>query len=330
MEYISILKDDVDLSKSHRYLRLPHPRTGQPQLYLPHTSSAGKESILETVKISGSQRRTWFKGDHGIDAGTILVHYPVDPLFLVIPIILSLTTSSNAQSFQPLSDILSTAAASSSFSLPEPFTTPTKPGQSSTSSKHNGDLGTVLSFTSVKRVFKACCEKKAIPSVQSSAENPTPAQIYYRPSVAIVLNHLKKKVDHLSSPEQYEKFDHLVRGLGKDGLLDGEGDMDVLRNLAKRKAVCEHLSQWLPPSVTAQLAESYNFTPLSTHLANRSAAAIAASVPPSNTSNKDPTAKGTKRKAPPTSKGVEALKKVNTNSMSKLTSFFKPKEGKKK
>jgi ribonuclease H2 subunit B len=36
-------------------------------------------------------------------------------------------------------------------------------------------------------------------------------------------------------------------------------------------------------------------------------------------------AAGTKRKST-SSRGVEALKKVNTTSMNKLTSFFKPKE----
>jgi ribonuclease H2 subunit B len=40
-------------------------------------------------------------------------------------------------------------------------------------------------------------------------------------------------------------------------------------------------------------------------------------------------AKGTKRKAPPASRGAESLKKVNTSKMNKLTSFFKPKEEKK-
>ncbi|OCF32165.1 hypothetical protein I317_07110 [Kwoniella heveanensis CBS 569] len=57
-----------------------------------------------------------------------------------------------------------------------------------------------------------------------------------------------------------------------------------------------------------------------------SAAAIAASQMPSNSNGKadKDAAKGVKRKGS-ASRGVEALKKVNTNSMAKLTSFFKPK-----
>ncbi|WWC91594.1 uncharacterized protein L201_006540 [Kwoniella dendrophila CBS 6074] len=332
MEYISVIKDDVDLSKSHKYLRLPHPRTGQPQLYLPYVNSAGHETILETVKINGSQRRTWFIGDNGIDAGNILVHYPIDPLFLVIPIIIALSKTNNVQSFQPLSDLISTACSLNTLSLPEPFLPPSKPGQSSTKAElgYNADLNGLLKMKIVKRVFKACCEKKVIPTISSSPSSSKFAeQKYYRPSIQIIINHLKRKAEHLSQPEQFEKFDHLVRGLGRDGLLGEE--YEDLRKLARIQASYEHLSQWLPPQISTQLIQSHDLTSLSIHLKNRTDAAIAASQPITNKSNKgDGTAKGTKRKAPPSSKGVEALKKVNTNSMAKLTNFFKPKESKKK
>ncbi len=59
------------------------------------------------------------------------------------------------------------------------------------------------------------------------------------------------------------------------------------------------------------------------YLEDRVAAARAAEAP-IVTEKKE---KGTKRKAAKTdsSRGVEALKKVNTNGMAKMTSFFKPK-----
>jgi ribonuclease H2 subunit B len=48
-------------------------------------------------------------------------------------------------------------------------------------------------------------------------------------------------------------------------------------------------------------------------------------MPPTNLpGKKDQAAAGAKRKST-ASRGVEALKKVNTTSMSKMTSFFKPK-----
>ena len=71
----------------------------------------------------------------------------------------------------------------------------------------------------------------------------------------------------------------------------------------------------------------YSFTALDAHLANLSAAALAASMPATNLPNKAEkaaAAAGNKRKNA-SSRGVEMLKKVNTASMSKMTSFFKPK-----
>jgi ribonuclease H2 subunit B len=64
-------------------------------------------------------------------------------------------------------------------------------------------------------------------------------------------------------------------------------------------------------------------------LCNRTAAQIAASAPITQSKSEAALKAGVKRKAAPGSRGVESLKKVNTSSMSKLTSFFKPKEGKK-
>ncbi|WVR07781.1 hypothetical protein IAU60_004824 [Kwoniella sp. DSM 27419] len=319
MEYISIIKDDVDLSTSHRYLRLPHPRTGQAQLYLPYSDPSGQQNVLEVVKVNGAHRRTWFVGDSGIDAGSILVHYPIDPLFLVIPLILAL--SSNEDRFRPLSDLLTDLPSMPTFALRPPFSGSAKVAAASSTTVYNADLGELVKMKCIRRVFKVCCEKKVVPAL-SPSERP---QRYYRPSVPCALKLLRLKVDHFAREDEFEKFDHLVRSLGRDGLLEGEAQGE-LRRLARLKAACEHLSQWLPPTITSQLSASYHFAPLSEHLANRTAAAIAASQPPSNSSIKE--AKGTKRKAPPTSKGVEALKKVNTNNMSKLTSFFKPKEGK--
>ena len=65
-----------------------------------------------------------------------------------------------------------------------------------------------------------------------------------------------------------------------------------------------------------------SFSALTDHLANLSAALAAAAAPIVQSSGPQ---KGVKRKALPGSRGVEALKKVNTTSMAKLTNFFKPK-----
>jgi hypothetical protein len=63
-----LTRTDLDISHEHRYLRLPHPRTGLPQLYLPYTSPDGTQKISEVVKINCSHRRTWFIGTSEIDS----------------------------------------------------------------------------------------------------------------------------------------------------------------------------------------------------------------------------------------------------------------------
>ena len=74
-----------------------------------------------------------------------------------------------------------------------------------------------------------------------------------------------------------------------------------------------------------------SFSRLDNHLAERASyamsTALASSKSDSSVGSKG--SAGGKRKPTPGSRGVEQLKKVNTGGMSKLTSFFKPKEGKK-
>lgn len=43
---------------------------GEPQLYLPYITAAGQDVVLEAAKLNGSQRRTWFIGDSGIDGAS--------------------------------------------------------------------------------------------------------------------------------------------------------------------------------------------------------------------------------------------------------------------
>lgn len=81
----------------------------------------------------------------------------------------------------------------------------------------------------------------------------------------------------------------------------------------------DHMGQWLPGSMVSALMESYeyvspqsyddpadgkhhSFSRLSEHLANLSAASLAASLPPVQASKQE---KVTKRKVAPGSRGVE-------------------------
>lgn len=109
----------------------------------------------------------------------------------------------------------------------------------------------MLEMKSVRRVFRACCEKKGMlllvlprheltiqvvptgpPSPPSSSSDlsisKSNSETYYRPSIPIIINHLKRKVEHFAAPEQYEKYDHLVRGLGRDGLLESSANQELV------------------------------------------------------------------------------------------------------
>jgi ribonuclease H2 subunit B len=152
---------------------------GQAQLYLPYTKGSN-EGLLEVVRINCAHRRTWFIGDSTIDSafrsldsypitlswmssiradtlgGTILLQVPIDPLFLVIPIILSLLpTSSTSIPFQPFSDLVAQVSASAAFALPEPFAS-TVEGKGG----WNEDVGRLLARKSMRRVMKLTCERK--------------------------------------------------------------------------------------------------------------------------------------------------------------------------
>lgn len=88
----------------------------------------------------------------------MLIHHPIDPLFLVIPLVLPLVAAtSESAPFQPLSSLISTAASSSAHGLLAPFTKPTK---DVVKSEWNEDVGRLLGMKSVKRCFKLCCDKK--------------------------------------------------------------------------------------------------------------------------------------------------------------------------
>ncbi|KAK4683816.1 ribonuclease H2 subunit B, partial [Tremellales sp. Uapishka_1] len=311
---------DVDTSAEHRYLRLPHPRTGEAQLYLPYVSTiTGKEGILEVVKVNGGSRRTWFIGEDKIDAGSILIHHEIDVLFLVIPIVLSMI-STTPTPFQPLSDLISQATTSKSFLLSAPFSTDTP--------EFNEDVSRLFGLKAIRRVMRAACEKKVVPPVppsppSESGSSSSPSKtVYYRPSMENILKLLRSKVEYFSQNENVDRFDHLQRALGRDGLLGTDVNEELVRS-ARIKASIEHFAQWLPASAVSSLNAFYDFTALAEHSANMTAAIIAASAP---SVSKSTATKAAKRKAPPASRGVVSLKKVNTSSMNKLTSFFKPKE----
>lgn len=141
----------------------------------------------------------------------------------------------------------------------------------------------------------------------------------------------------LVSPREFAKFDHLLRSLGRDGLLPTSTTAtspidEAIVAAARSRAAVEQIAAYLPPALLASLVAEYDFAALDAYLQDRAAAAIAASMPVGKENKKgekggEVKGDGKKRKAggAAPSRGVEALKKVKTEGMAKMTSFFKPK-----
>ena len=56
-------------------------------------------------------------------------------------------------------------------------------------------------------------------------------QVYYRPSREAILAVLRRKVAHVAS--HFEEFDHLVRSLGRDGLLGSDADKTLVEGMLR-------------------------------------------------------------------------------------------------
>lgn len=158
--------------------------------------------------------------------------------------------------FQPLSDLITNAASLSAFALPEAFSRATNgKTEPAKSEGMNEDIARLLALKSVRKVFRLCCERKGElpmarwsfgPKGKSSLDvviplaPPSPPenggsgsvpkaakQVYYRPSLERVVALLQTKVDYFSAVERFEQFDHLVRGLSRDGLLSSDGASEL-------------------------------------------------------------------------------------------------------
>ena len=56
-------------------------------------------------------------------------------------------------------------------------------------------------------------------SPSSSTRQSTSRSIYYRPSMELVVDLLKSKIDWFASEERWSMFDHNIRQLSREGLL---------------------------------------------------------------------------------------------------------------
>ncbi len=67
-----------------------------------------------------------------------------------------------------------------------------------------------------------------LPDGESSLPKEKKQQVYYRPSLDLTLRLLRLKIQYFASESHFGMFDHLVRSLGRDGLLEPSAEIEVV------------------------------------------------------------------------------------------------------
>ncbi|KWU42449.1 hypothetical protein RHOSPDRAFT_36057 [Rhodotorula sp. JG-1b] len=352
-KHVCILPTDVPLEanepscSSSRFLRLPHPRTNQPALFLPysrtgHSANYAPDAVLEVQRISpdADKQRCWFIDQEVASDGSIAMFTPFDPAFFAISYLSTLPPhyqtyadlwdAVSQRAFEPLGDLSSRAATADEFAE---------------------DLSRLGQMQALRERFRCVCELQP-----SSDDEPL---LRYSPSKALDL--LRSKVDALASPDGgifgplestepgedrkpladaavdggVSAFSSAKRGLGKEDVGSGHGLSAEIQTESRQKYAIGIIANYLPPAVTKQLLAAYDFPALTAYLSLTTPNSVVLNTTylPGRGSAKFDNAAGDdlgggsaakKRKAEQSkgSRGVEALKKVNTKGMKSLAELF--------
>ncbi|KAF8973124.1 ribonuclease H2, subunit B [Flammula alnicola] len=291
-----------------RVLRLPHPRTGLPSLFLPvewlPSMPENPASLLEIQAVSPTEERSWIMGEEVVADGKLLSMTPIDPAFLLLPIMQATQpVDGSTPPFRTADDLFDEAAR--------------RLGATNDSeaalSLHIQDLLNFCSLACTRKSLARLCDVKEISS----------EIVVYRYSPTKFMEYMRSKVAHLSKSAALDGSRTLIRSLAKDGLM--EDGQEALWTLGRIRACCDLVAQYLPLDLRNALMSTYDFSKLQKHLDSNQEEAIAkaATAAPAKAQTKaEKTAAGKKRKAAKPSVGVEKLKKANTTGMAKLSSFF--------
>ncbi|KAF7315468.1 hypothetical protein MIND_00061800 [Mycena indigotica] len=294
--HLAVLPDALPLEET-RFLRLLHPRTELPTLFLAHP-----DSILEVQSVSPTNERSWFIDQTIVSDGKLLLFTPVDLAFLLIPVLQSVYSENFPGMFRPADEIFEDAATI----LEQPADT--------SNSISREDMTYFTSIKGCTRALRCVCD------VQEISEDI----VVYRYSREKVVQYVRNKVERLSRPEITEISRTLIRNLAKDGLLE-DGREELLK-LGRIRAACDLVCQYLPSNLRTLLLASYDFSALEAHVRSLEEERASLVVQKPSKSKAAPTPVEKKRKD--TSQGVEKLKKAKTTGMAKLSTFFSKKETK--
>ncbi|GAA5938189.1 hypothetical protein JCM1841_002838 [Sporobolomyces salmonicolor] len=364
-KHVCILPDCVALtaadpsSSSSRFLRLPHPRTHQPALFLPYAREPGastSDGLLEVQKVAleADKQRAWFIEQEVASDGSVSIFSPFDPVFLVLAYLSVLPSH-----FVSYSDLWDTIAQ-------HRFTPPSAGPARQEEDEAEGDEDAPFA-DDLLRLGQLECVKERLKTVCEVQEHESTS--LYRLSQSLVLDLLKLKIDALvsstdgifgvlESTDPGEKapakageensppvessvrpFPTVSRGLGREGIGSGQGLSDEIQLETRQKYAIGILSNYLPPALAHTLLSAYSFASLNAHLATTNTSSVLGTtyLPGRGSAKLEAEvslgggAAAKKRKAETKgSRGVEALKKVNTKGMKSLAEMFgKPPAAKK-
>ncbi|KAL1669653.1 ribonuclease H2, subunit B [Schizophyllum commune] len=237
--------------------------------------------------------------DNVVADGRLLVMTPMDPTFLLIPLLIALQSPDGSLGqLRPWDDIVEDI-------FTKVATDPADPPKDRSTILDAADLSAFLESTCCRSALGNMCQCEAI----------TPEITVYRYSPPILTAYLQRKVVRLSQPSLQEGSKTVTRNLAKDGLMD-DGKEELLK-LGRTRAACDLVS---------------HFTPLDAHLKTMHEADILIAAESTAKGKKGAaagkgkggttTATDSKKRKGKGSQGVEKLKKANTEGMSKLSSYF--------
>ncbi|CAE6483632.1 unnamed protein product [Rhizoctonia solani] len=331
--HVAVLPKDIQEAiqsptTSLRPLRLPHPRTGVPALFIHHGST-----LFELHSVTPDAPRSWFVGQSVVSNGNLLLMTPIDPAFILIPFLKALDPKAP---FQPTDDLLEQAI--SSYSPPD---------------LHKEDVTAFMALDCVQRALRQLCETKDVP----------PDITVHRPSTERITAFIKRRMERVVSaqqpaepssetvsdpapeptpssiPETPQSFPTIQRQHLRLGLSVAElGPLacpkaQAIRNATRIKIASEIVGNWVEEDLMEQVLATFDISAYTAHAAIRAEqaraelAAATARAEAAEAGKGGKSKAGEKRKAgPQASRGVDKLKKANTKGMAALTTFFGKKE----
>lgn len=342
-------------------ITLPHPRTSIPTRYLVHptkglheitkipSTTAAPRSWLLTANGAPDQ---WPAAGHVVSAGDLYISTPIDPLFLLLPLLLPAEHSKITPRFRPLDDVVEALANGGHWSAV------TRPGSAvrkqleariravSDSVDVGDEKAYRVSIEKAMGVLATKCEAMTRGGLPKSLEE----EFVVRPLVSPVTAESLGRDNGDGKPTTTTTTTTAVevRG-GADEEAPSKDAPSQITHLLRIRVASQFLSSvYLPPHLASQflthLASTHdNFSTLDAHLEslkklrNDAAAARSGDFSLKRSANDDEAAdtraekkrkleEEEKRKKKNVSHGVKVLSKVNTRGMAKMTSFFKKKE----